>query len=145
MSNAQAAPQNAFDISPVFKLYNDSVEAWKQNFDKLIEAGKPSQSAEATDMFAVNTAQAANLQKTGEDLFKRLVEQQIEICRFLGKRWEEYLMLPERLHRCKSLGDFTQVQTAFMNKMVSDYTQEAKRLSEPFLAMMPKRTTACGL
>ncbi len=146
MSNAQAAPQGAnFDYSPVLKFYSDSIEAWKKNFDtliaasdKLVEPKKAAENSNSTDPFTVNLAQASHLQKSSEDLFKRLIEHQIEICRFFGKRWEEYLTLPQRLHQCKSLSDVGQMQMAFMTKMMGDYAQEAKRLSEPFLAMTTK-------
>ena len=77
---------------------------------------------------------SAQLQKTWGDFFRRFVEQQIEICRFFGKRWEQYLDLPSDLSRCQSPADFAQVQSAFLTKMAADYGTESRHLTQALLS-----------
>jgi hypothetical protein len=109
MQNAQQAlPQPVFDAGPILNMYRDSMDAWKKNYDAFVQASRGPQ---GQPNGAVTTAAAygntsAQLQKTGEDNFRRFVELQIEICRFYGKRWEQYLGLPSDLSRCQSAADF---------------------------------------
>jgi hypothetical protein len=67
-------------------------------------------------------------QKSGEELFRRFVQSQIELWRFLGGRWEQYLKLLEQISQCRSLTELGELQSAFLSKFASDYLQEAGKL-----------------
>lgn len=93
MENArQTLSQTPFGAGPVLDMYLASIDAWKKDYDAFIQASNPQKGQ--TDV-ALNPGSAyentsAQLQKTGEDIFQRVIEQQIELCRFFGKRWEQY-------------------------------------------------------
>jgi hypothetical protein len=70
------------------------------------------------------------------DFFRRFVELKIEICRFFGKRWEQYLELPPDLSRCQSALDIAKLQSAFLSKMANDYGIEDMRLAQAFQALL---------
>jgi hypothetical protein len=57
------------------------------------------------------------------------VQSQIELWRFLGGRWEQYLKLPEQISQCRSLTELGELQSAFLSKFASDYLQEAGKLA----------------
>ncbi len=138
-SETQAAQRFDFDIAPVLKLYLDSIEAWKKNYDKFAQSMPMQQMPAANDAFASTFDQAmANWQKTGEEVFKRFVEQQIELCRFFGKRWEQYLKLPEQFSNCKTPADAAQLQMAFLNQMATEYAKEGSRLTQPITELMSR-------
>jgi hypothetical protein len=93
----------------------------------------------ANDPYSSTFDQAmANWQKTGEEVFKRFVEQQIELCRFFGKRWELYLKLPEQFSNCKTPADAAQLQMAFLNQMATEYAKEGSRLTQPITELMSR-------
>jgi hypothetical protein len=129
---------SAFGIAPIMKMYMDSLETWKHNYDALTggmnqgqqttHTGNPGRSA--------YDAAVASWQKSGEEVFKRFVEQQIELCRFFASRWETYLKLPDKLAHCQSPAEMGQVQAAFLNQFASDYMQEANKLSQPVGELM---------
>jgi hypothetical protein len=75
---------------------------------------------------------AGQLQKAGEDIFRRAIEEQIELCRFFGRRWEQYLNLPSDVSRCRSMRDLAQVQSTFLTKMAADYGIEGRRLLQAY-------------
>jgi hypothetical protein len=113
----------------------DSIEAWKQNCEALTASAKEYQGQQAA--LSSNTTKSAgdaafvSWQKTAEEVFKRFVEQQIELCHFFAIRWENYLKLPGQLARCQTPVEVGQVQTAFLSQFASDYMQEASKLSQP--------------
>jgi hypothetical protein len=132
--NGQQSP--AFSIAPIMKMYMDSVEAWKQNYEALAAGAKEYQ-AQQTAQSSSGTKPAyeaaiASWQKPGEDVFKRFVEQQIELCHFFAARWENYLKLPEQLAHCNTPAEIGQVQAAFLSRFASDYMQEAGKLCQPY-------------
>ena len=49
-----------------------------------------------------NDAAMLNWQNSGEKIFKRFVQNQMELYDFFGHRCEQYLKLPERLSQCRS-------------------------------------------
>ncbi len=55
-------------------------------------------------------------------------EQSQEIARFFGHRLNEYAQMPQRLAGCKQPQDFFELQSAFFEKMFTDYRQEAQTL-----------------
>src|SRR6516225_9807647 len=89
-----------------------------------------------------NDAAMLNWQKAGEEIFKRFVQNQMELCHFLGHRWEQYLKLPERLSQCRSLTELGELQSAFLSKFASDYLQEAGKLAREGGGGLP-REAAC--
>ena len=76
-----------------------------------------------------NNAAMLTWQKAGEEIFKRFVQNQMELLQFLGGRWEQYLKLPEQISQCRSLTELGELQSAFLSKFASDYTQEAGKLA----------------
>ena len=108
-----AQPSSPFDFSPMLKTYMESVELWKKNYENMMKSAKDIQgalgakeSAQAKPSSAGASASDAallNWRKSGEEVFKRFVENQIELCHFFGSRWEQYLKLPEQISQCRSL------------------------------------------
>jgi hypothetical protein len=102
-----AQPSSPFDISPMLKMYTESMELWKQNYENMMKNAKDTQGAFGANGTAQVTPSPAgstsshdaallNWQKSGEDLFKRFVQNQIELCQFFGSRWEQYLKLDRK-------------------------------------------------
>lgn len=134
MKNTQQAKSSLdFDAGPILNMYLASFEAWKNNYDALVQAPKQQTRQNKPDQLAIASYDGApQLQKTGENLFRRLVELQIELCRFVGKRWEQYLDLPSNVSRCRSAADIAQLQSAFLTKMAADYDLESRKFAEAF-------------
>ncbi len=132
MQQTQSQPR--FGTDPVLDMYLASIDAWKKNYDAFVQAPREQQGQPggALSPGAAYENTSAQLQKTGDDFFRRFVEQQIEICRFFGKRWEQYLNIPSDLSRCRSAADFALVQSAFLTKMAADYNVEGRRLAQGF-------------
>ena len=70
-----------------------------------------------------------NWRKSGEEIFKRFVQNQMELCHFFGHRCEQYLKLPEQLSQCRSLTELGELQSAFLSKFANDYLLEAGKLA----------------
>jgi len=70
-----------------------------------------------------------NWQKSGEEIFKRFVQNQMELCHFFSQRCEQHLKLPEQLSQCRSLTELGELQSAFLSKFASDYLLEAGKLA----------------
>jgi hypothetical protein len=134
MDAHQSQQSYAFSMAPIMKMYMDSFEAWKHNYDAFT-AGAKDYTGQHTS-YSSNTAKPAfdtaftGWQKSGEELFRRFVEHQIELCRFFASRWENYLKLPDQLAHCQSPAEMGQVQAAFFTQFASDYMQEASKLSQ---------------
>jgi hypothetical protein len=80
---------------------------------------------------ARNDAAILNWQKSGEEIFKRFVQNQMELCHFFGRRCEQYLKLPERLTQCRSLTELGNLQSSFLSQFANDYMKETQKLPEP--------------
>ena len=78
----------------------------------------------------------ANWQKSGAGILKQLADQQVELCRFFGNRWEKYLKLPQDLAKCRTPAELGQVQAAFITQFATDYVRETTKLSKPLAEMM---------
>ena len=76
-----------------------------------------------------NDAAMLNWQKSGEEIFKRFVQNQMELWQFIGGRWEQYLNLPGQISRCRSLTELGELQSAFLSKFANDYLLEAGKLA----------------
>ena len=124
---------STFDIAPMWKMYMESAEVWRKNYASFLDGtpfrangiGEPSEAGLATSLYDGALLQ---WQKSGEELFKKFVQYQIEVCHFFGGRWEQYLKLPEQLSQCRSLTELGDLQSAFLSKFASDYLQEAGKL-----------------
>jgi hypothetical protein len=138
-STQQTPSQLQFGAGPVLDMYFASMNAWKKNCDAFVQASRERQVVPnvAQNPPAAYENTSAQPQKAGEDIFRRFVEHQIELCRFFGKRWEQYLNLPSDLSRCQSAADFAQVQSAFLTKMAADYGIEGRRLGQAFQELLP--------
>jgi hypothetical protein len=137
---AQGGQRADFDFAPALRMYLDNIESWRKHYEKITQAPI------STDPVSSAYEQTVtSLQKNGQEVFKRFVEQQIEICRFLGKRWENYLELPDQLARCRSPADFGQTQLAFLNQLASEYAQESGKIMQPMSDLMAKLTPGNGV
>ncbi len=142
-----------FNIAPLMKMYAESIEVWKKNYESLAGsaglaglaggASQPAPSKPAPSPFAPPPASApaydaalGTWQKSGEELFKRLAEQQIEMTRFFVARWEHFLKLPAQLSQCRSPVEATQVQAAFLSEFANDFMQESQKLAQPVSELM---------
>jgi hypothetical protein len=142
-----AQPLSPFDISPMLKMYTEPFELWKKNYETMMKNAKDPQgafgangAAEVTHSPAGGTsaphAALLNWQKSGEDLFKRFVQNQIELCHFFGSRWEQYLKLPGQLSQCRSLTEFRSLQRSFLDQFAKDYMHETEKLAHPVAALI---------
>jgi hypothetical protein len=76
-----------------------------------------------------NDAANLNWQKSGEEIFKRFVQNQMELWQFISGRWEQYLNLPKQISQCRSLTELGELQSAFLSKFANDYLLEAGKLA----------------
>jgi hypothetical protein len=139
MGNAQQTPsQTRLDPDSVLGMYLASIDAWKKDCDAFVQAsrGQQGQPSATLNRGVAYENTSAQLQKTGEDFFRRFVELQIEICRFFGKRWEQYLDLPSDITHCQSAADIAQLQSAFLTKMAADYGIEARQFAQDFQTLL---------
>jgi len=131
----QTLSQTIFDAGPALHMYSASIDAWKKKHEVFVQTSKGQQ---GKPIAALNPGEntSAQLQKSGEDFFRRFVELQIEICRFFGKRWEQYLELPSELSHCHSTADIAHLQLAFLSKLANDYGMEDMRLAQAVQALL---------
>ena len=128
-------PLSPFDISPMLKMYMESVELWKKNYENFLKSaplgadGIDGKNAEAESITSAYDAALLNWQKSGEEVFKRFVQNQMELCHFFGHRCEQYLKLPEQISQCRSLTELGELQSAFLSKFANDYLLEAGKLA----------------
>jgi hypothetical protein len=143
------AQANPFDASPVLRMYMDSIEIWRKNYETFVKkaqdaspgaelGGKTAAQATRAAESAASAMDAAilNWQKSNEELFKRFVENQAEICRFFGGRWEQYLKLSEQVSHARSLTEFGNIQSQFMSQFANDYMHETEKLAKPVAEVM---------
>ena len=144
-----AQPSSLFDISPMLKMYTESMELWKKNYETMMENAKDTQGAfGATEPTEVERSLAGstsahddallNWRRSGEELFKHFVQNQIELCHFFGGRWEQYLKLSEQLSQCRSLTEFGNLRSSFLDQFAKDYMHETEKLAHPVAELMTK-------
>jgi len=104
-----AQPSSPIDISPTLKMYMEFIELSKRNYENFLKSaplradGMDGKKAEAESITSAYDAALLNWQKSGEEVFKRFVQNQMELCDLFGHRWEQHLKLPERrLSQCRS-------------------------------------------
>ncbi len=54
----KAQPSAQFDMSPVLKMYMESIDVWKKNYDAFLKSGKDMQAA-STGRFGEKAGEAA--------------------------------------------------------------------------------------
>ncbi len=142
-----AQPSSPFDISPILKMYTESMELWKKNYENMMKNAKDTQGAFGANGTAQVThspacitpafdAASSNRPKSVEDLFKRFVQNQIELCHFFGSRWEQYLKLSDQLSQCRSPTELANLQSAFLSQFAKDYMHETEKLAHPVAELM---------
>lgn len=139
MTNTLSAQPCAFDMSPLLKMYMDSFEIWKKNYEAFIKNAKDLGAAYGSDPApsagnsAASPLDAAllNWRHSGEEMVKRFAESQMELCRFFGARWEHYLKLPDQLSHCRSVTELGEAQAKFLNEFAGDYMSETSKLAQP--------------
>ena len=130
-------PSSTFDIAPMWKMYMEPIELWKKNYETFLKStpfradGLDGKEAEVESITSSNDAALLNWQKSGEEIFKRFVQNQMELCQFFGHRWEQYLKLPEQLTQCRSLTELGSLQSSFLSQFANDYMQETEELAKP--------------
>jgi len=131
-------PSSPFDISPMWKMYMEPIELWKKNYETFLNSTPSAAAGESTGGKADSDSAASffdgalwHWQKSGEELFKSFVQNQIELCEFLRDRWAQYLKLPEQLTQCRSLTELGKLQSAFLHEFASDYMQEMEKRAQP--------------
>lgn len=128
----------SMDVAPALKLYLESIESWKENYKKLLESADM-QSAANQNPYAEGYNQAmANWQSMCGELYKRFIDDQVELCRFLSHRWENYRDLPRQASHCRNPAELAQLQIDFMNRMMSEYAQESMKLMQPVNDLLAK-------
>jgi len=140
----QSLTQPRFDTSSVMDMYLASVDAWKKNLDAFAEASRPQQKqrSELPAPAAAMEKTSVQIQKTSENMFRRVIEEQIELCRFFGKRWEQYLSLPADMSRCHSPADIAQLQLSFLTRMAADYGIEGRHVAQTFQELVSQAMAA---
>ena len=120
---------STFDIAPMWKMYMEPIELWKKNYETFLKRipfradGMAGKEAEVESITSPKDVALLNWRESGKVIFKRFVQNQMELLQFLGGRWEQYLKLPEQFSECRSLTDLGELQSAFLNKFANDYMQ----------------------
>jgi hypothetical protein len=137
MSTPSQKPANFdFDFAPAVRLFVDNMEVWKQNYEQFLKTSGAAP-VSGPELLTKPAEQAlGNWKAAGEALFTSFIEQQVEVCRFFGRRWETYLDYPRRLAACKTPADIGEVEMEFLKRMAEDYTQESAKLAKPVNDLM---------
>lgn len=142
MSTPAPNPQSFdFDYAPAMKMFMDNMEVWKQNYENLLRNANLSPSNASAATFPPAEQALGNWKAAGDALFRSFVEQQVELCRFFGRRWENYLDYPRRLSSCKTPAEVAELEMDFLKKMAEDYSQESARLARPMSELMSSWST----
>ncbi|MGA8770702.1 MAG: hypothetical protein WB610_10065, partial [Rhodomicrobium sp.] len=127
------------------------IEFSKRNYENFLKSaplranGMDGKKAEVESITSPNDAAMLSWQKSGEKIFKRFVQNQMELCHFFGHRCEQYLKLPEQLSQCRSLTELKNLQSSFLSQFANDYMQETEKLARPVadlarqVAVLPHR------
>lgn len=135
-NQSQAGPN--MDFAPALKMYLESIESWKENYKKLLETPDMQSTANQNPLTESYNQALANWQSASGELYKRFIDDQVELCRFLSHRWENYRNLPWQVSHCRNPADLAQLQIDFMTRMMSDYTQESMKLMQPINDLLAK-------
>jgi hypothetical protein len=137
-NNSHNSSGNTLIADPFLNMCRESIDAWQKGYNGYNETNPALNPAAAYE----NTS--AQMQKTGEHIFRRAVEHilryavehQIELGRFLGKRQARYLDFWSDITHCQSAADIVKVQSAFLTEMTADYSVESRRLAQGFQELL---------
>jgi Phasin protein len=134
-NQAHTAQHYDVDFAPAMRMYLETMENWKKNYERLIANAGGAMANNGSGAAAGFDNPMANWQQASATAFKRMFDQQVELCRFFSRRWERYLDLPQKLARCKTPVEFAQLQMDFLNRMSTEYMQESAKLAQPLTQM----------
>ncbi|MGA9548775.1 MAG: hypothetical protein WBS14_13995, partial [Rhodomicrobium sp.] len=83
MTTQRSSP---FDIAPMWKMYMEPIELWKKNYETFLKSaplgaeGIEGKKAEVESTTSSNDAAMLHWQKSGEEIFNRFVQNQMELC-----------------------------------------------------------------
>ena len=130
-------------------MWRESIDAWQKGYNGYNDFAQTSRPQQGQTNAALDPAAAyentsAQMQKTGEHIFRRAlehifrhaVEHQIELGRFLGKRQARYLDFWSDIAHCQSAADLVKVQSAFLTEIAADYGIESRRLAQDFQVLL---------
>ena len=134
-NNSGNSSSNGSIADPILNMYRESIDAWQKGFNgynDFVQASRPQpgQTNAALNPVAAYENTSAQMQKTGEHIFRRAVEHQVELGRFLGKRQARYLDFWSDIAHCQSAADIVKVQSAFLTETAADYDIESRRLAQ---------------
>jgi len=140
-NNSRNSSGNGSIADPILNMYRESIDAWQKGYNGYNDFAQTSRPQQGQTNAALNPAAAyenmsAQMQKTGEHIFRRAVEHQVELGRFFGKRQVQYLDLWSDIAHCQSATDLVKVQSAFLTKMAADYGFESRRLAQGFQKLL---------
>ncbi len=116
----------------------EPLELWRKNFENTVR-GFTGGGMNGMQMPAGMDESIASWQKPFETFlqqFQQFMSQQTELCQSFNQRMEEYIGLSAQASQCKSLTDLGQMQMVFFNKLIGDYTDEMRRLGNPFAGIV---------
>jgi hypothetical protein len=113
-------------------MYFETLNRWNKAYDA---ASRATQERKAPSRMQEQTIDVLREQSQNYAVqcFRRIVENQIGICRFFENRWANYLTLPEMISSCKSPFDLMPLQASFLKQLFVDYTNESVRVMQSFL------------
>ncbi len=131
-------PSSPFDISSMWKSYGESLDVWKKNYETFLTSAQSGAENDAVEEQAKPETAASffdaglwHWQKSGEELFKSFVQNQVELCEFFRDRWAQYLKLPQQLSDCNSVTELKKLQSAFLREFADDYMREMEKRVQP--------------
>jgi hypothetical protein len=136
-NNSHNSSGNGSIADPILNMYRESIDAWQKGYNGSNDFAQTSRPQQGQTNAAFNPAAAyedtsAQMQKTGEHIFGRVVEHQVELGRFFGKRQARYLDFWSDIAHCQSAADKVKLQSAFLTEMAADYGIESRRLAQGF-------------
>ena len=140
-NNSNDSSSNRSIADPILNMYRESIDAWQKGYNgsnDFVQASRPQQGQTnaALNPAAAYENTSTQMQKTGGHIFRRAVEQQIELGRFFGKRQGRYLDFWSAIAHCQSAADIVKVESAFLTKMAADYGIESRRLAQGFQELL---------
>ncbi|MGO9483266.1 MAG: hypothetical protein ACLPX9_01605 [Rhodomicrobium sp.] len=129
---AQQNPvQPNLDPASILKLYQEAMEAWTKNYESFTKA-----MADVSRPIAASGVAESLGQGFPAQFFQKVVETEMELCRFYEKRWSEYSKLPQAIASCKSPMELAELERNFCSAFTRDYTNEGSKLFSSFTELM---------
>jgi hypothetical protein len=135
MPAANISPQDY--TKAVLGVYFDAIQQWNKSYDSAKQAAYKHNAESRPAQFA-SEVPAAPPKSIVTRVYHRVIENQMERCRFAEHRLSQYLGLPEAAARCKSPLDVLAFQTSFLKRAFDDYAMEGARMMEMFWPWSPR-------